>query len=108
MTDWLRQMLGLSNAWQGTIHDTASTASLVAMLCARERTLAKGLPDGGLQVSEKPLTVYYSVLSHSSIEKAAMMAGFGRDNLRPIPADSNHSLCVAESRAQLSGISSQA
>jgi len=94
MTDWLRQMLGLSNAWQGTIHDTASTASLVAMLCARERSLAKGLPAGGLQAAERPLTVYYSVISHSSIEKAAMLAGFGRDNLRAIPTDANHSLRV--------------
>src|SRR5258705_8341154 len=94
MTGWLRQMLGLSNAWQGTIHDTASTASLVAMLCARERSLAEGLPAAGLQAAEKPLTVYYSVISHSSIEKAAMLAGFGRDNLRAIPTDANHSLRV--------------
>jgi aromatic-L-amino-acid decarboxylase len=94
MTDWLRQMLGLSNAWQGTIHDTASTASLVAMICARERLLAKGLPQGGLQAAERPLTVYYSVLSHSSIEKAAMLAGFGRDNLRPIPTDPDHRLRI--------------
>ena len=36
-TDWLRQMLGLSNAWSGVIQDTASTSSLVALLCARER-----------------------------------------------------------------------
>ncbi len=94
MTDWLRQMLGLSAAWQGTIHDTASTASLVALLCARERALSKGSPQGGLQAARKPLTVYYSVISHSSIEKAAMLAGFGRDNLRPIPTDAAHSLRV--------------
>jgi len=90
MTDWLRQMLGLSTAWQGTIHDTASTASLVALMCARERALAKGRPLGGMQAADKPLTVYYSVISHSSIEKAAMLAGFGRDNLRPIPTDAAH------------------
>ena len=84
MTDWLRQMIGLSPAWQGTIHDTASTASLVAMICARERS-------GGLQ-GGKPLIVYYSVLSHSSIEKAAMLAGFGRDNLRAIATDAAHSV----------------
>ncbi len=90
MTDWLRQMLGLTTAWQGTIHDTASTASLVALLCARERALAKGGPQGGMQAADKPLTVYYSVISHSSIEKAAMLAGFGRDNLRPIPTDAAH------------------
>ncbi len=36
-TDWLRQMLGLSAAWSGVIQDTASTSTLVALLCARER-----------------------------------------------------------------------
>ena len=35
--DWLRQMVGLSGAWSGVVHDTASTATLTALLCARER-----------------------------------------------------------------------
>ncbi len=34
--DWMRQMLGLSEAWSGVINDTASTSTLVALLCARE------------------------------------------------------------------------
>ena len=38
VTDWMRQMLGLSEAWSGVINDTASTSTLVALLCARERT----------------------------------------------------------------------
>jgi aromatic-L-amino-acid decarboxylase len=91
-TDWLRQMLGLSSAWQGTIHDTASTASFVALLSARERTLEQSA--AGLQGAPKPLTVYYSVQSNSSIEKAAILAGFGRDNLRAIPTDEAHRLRV--------------
>ncbi len=37
VTDWMRQMLGLSEAWSGVIQDTASTCTLVALLCARER-----------------------------------------------------------------------
>ena len=93
-TDWLRQMVGLSPAWQGTIHDTASTASLVALICARERALLPASPGGGLQAAERPLTVYYSVLAHSSIQKAAMLAGFGADNLRPIATDGEHRLRV--------------
>ncbi len=36
VTDWVRQMIGLSSAWSGVIQDTASTSSLVALLCARE------------------------------------------------------------------------
>src|SRR5580658_1596275 len=37
MTDWMRQMTGLSDAWSGVIQDTASTSTLVALICARER-----------------------------------------------------------------------
>jgi aromatic-L-amino-acid decarboxylase len=93
VTDWLRQMVGLSGAWQGTIHDTASTASLVALICARERVLSRARTDG-LQAAANPLTVYYSVLSHSSIQKAAMLAGFGGAQLKPIATDAAHGVRV--------------
>jgi aromatic-L-amino-acid decarboxylase len=86
-TDWLRQMLGLSPAWSGVIQDTASTSSLVALLCARERTTRYGLSRGGLQAEAKPLTVYISAHSHSSVEKAALLAGFGREHIRVVPHD---------------------
>ena len=74
-TDWLRQMLGLSDAWSGVIQDTASTATLVALICARERATDHGAARGGLQASERPLIVYASSQSHSSVEKAALLAG---------------------------------
>ena len=38
VADWVRQMVGLSDAWSGVIQDTASTGTLIALLCARERT----------------------------------------------------------------------
>ena len=87
MTEWVRQMVGLSTEWSGVIQDTASTSTLVALLCARERTTAYGLARGGLQGEAAPLVVYVSSHSHSSVEKAALLAGFGRDNLRLIPHD---------------------
>jgi aromatic-L-amino-acid/L-tryptophan decarboxylase len=86
-TDWLRQMLGLSSAWNGVIQDTASTSSLVALLCARERTTRYGLGRGGLQAETAPLIIYTSAHSHSSIEKAALLAGFGREHIRVVPHD---------------------
>src|SRR5690348_9916354 len=49
VTDWLRQMVGLSNAWSGVIQDTASTSTLIALLCARERVSNYSLTRGGLQ-----------------------------------------------------------
>ena len=90
--DWMRQMVGLSSAWSGAIHDTASTATLVALLCARERASAFSLRGGGLQSVPQPLAVYASAESHSSVEKAALLAGFGRDHLRAIPVDETFAL----------------
>src|SRR5262245_10267189 len=84
-TDWMRQMLGLSDAWSGVIQDTASTSPLVALVCARERTTNFSLTRGGLQAEAKPLVVYTSAHSHSSVDKAALLAGFGRANVRIVP-----------------------
>ncbi len=91
-TDWFRQMLGLSGSWSGVIQDTASTTSLVALLCARERATDHGAARGGLQAEPQPLVVYSSEHNHSSIEKAVLLAGFGRENLRLIPTDRDHAL----------------
>jgi aromatic-L-amino-acid decarboxylase len=91
-TDWVRQMVGLSGAWSGVIQDTASTSTLIALLCARERSTRYSLGRGGLQAEEQPLVVYTSGQSHSSIEKAALLTGFGRDNVRWIAHDSNYAL----------------
>src|SRR4029453_5266742 len=54
-TDWLRQMVGLSDAWHGVIQDTASTSTLLALICARERTSDYALGRGGLQDGREPL-----------------------------------------------------
>ena len=92
VVDWVRQLVGLSEAWSGVIQDTASTSTLVALLCARERSTAYGLSRGGLQAEEQPLVVYTSDQSHSSVEKAALLAGFGRDNVRHIAHDAAYAL----------------
>ena len=90
--DWMRQMTGLSEAWHGVIQDTASTSTLVALITARERTTGFALTRGGLQAEPRPLTIYVSAQSHSSVDKAALLAGFGRDNLRLVPCDEQHAM----------------
>ena len=90
--DWLRQMLGLSAAFTGVIQDTASTATFCALLCARERSSGFSQNRGGLQGEPAALIVYASDQGHSSIPKAALLAGFGKDHLRLIPTDENHAL----------------
>jgi aromatic-L-amino-acid decarboxylase len=88
VTDWLRELCGLSDEWYGAIHDTASTACLVAMLVARERATDLSEDRGGLQAERAPLVVYASTQAHSSVPKSVLLAGFGRDNLRLVPVDS--------------------
>jgi aromatic-L-amino-acid decarboxylase len=90
--DWARQMLDLSDAWRGVIQDTASTSTLVALIAARERASDFSLARGGLQGESTPLTIYVSAQSHSSVEKAALLAGFGRSNLRAIATDDRFAL----------------
>jgi aromatic-L-amino-acid decarboxylase len=90
--DWVRQMVGLSPAWSGVIQDTASTATLVALVCARERASGFSLARGGLQGQKEALVVYVSAHSHSSVEKAALLAGFGRANLRSVATDEVHAM----------------
>ena len=92
VTDWLRQMVGLQDGWRGVIQDTASTSTLVALVCARERATAYSLSHGGLQSQPQPLTVYASRHSHTSVDKAALLAGFGRDNVRLVPYDDEYAM----------------
>ena len=88
VVDWLRQLLGLPPGLRGIILDTASMATMVALAAAREqadldvrqRGLA-GRPDLPL------LRIYTSQQAHSSVEKAAIALGLGRDGVRVIGVD---------------------
>ncbi len=88
--DWLVEMLGLperflsSGRGGGVIQDTASSASLCALVAARERTSGGKTNEEGC---DGKLTAYCSNQAHSSIEKAVKIAGLGRHNLRAIESD---------------------
>jgi aromatic-L-amino-acid/L-tryptophan decarboxylase len=92
--EWLRQMVGLPDTFSGVIQDTASTCTLCALVCARERATGFGQESGGMQGEGPPLVVYASDQAHSSIPKAALLAGFGRDHLRLVATDDEHALRV--------------
>jgi len=93
--DWLVNMLDLpkkflsSSAGGGVIEDTASTATLCAMLAGRER--ATGYKSNK-QGCDGKLVAYTSTQAHSSIEKAAMVAGIGREHVRLIEVDENFAM----------------
>jgi aromatic-L-amino-acid/L-tryptophan decarboxylase len=88
--DWLVPMLGLpgkflsTNSGGGVIQDTASSSSLCAMLAARERATSYVSNRRGC---DGRLVAYTSNQAHSSLEKAAMVAGIGMDNLRLVEVD---------------------
>jgi len=99
--DWLRQLTGLSDAWQGCIQDTASTSCLTSLLLARERASDFSQNRGGLQGEQRALVVYTTDEAHSSVVKAALLAGFGEHNLRRVEMDPHTRSMRAASLAQL-------
>ena len=93
--DWLVGMLGLpqkflsSSSGGGVIQDTASSASLCALLAARERASEYTTNKRGCNGK---LIAYASTQTHSSLEKAAMISGIGTENLRLIDVDENFAI----------------
>jgi aromatic-L-amino-acid decarboxylase len=93
--DWLRQLVGLPDTFEGVIYDTASISTLHGLAAAREATVS-GVREHGL--SPKPtipqLAIYCSEQAHSSIEKAVILLGFGQRSLRKIPVDDEFALRI--------------
>jgi aromatic-L-amino-acid decarboxylase len=82
---WLREWLKLPPEFFGMIHDTASTASMHAILAARELAA----PQARLTGEHPTLILYLSEHTHSSVDKGAIVVGIGRDNIRHIETDSD-------------------
>ncbi|MDZ4691789.1 MAG: pyridoxal-dependent decarboxylase [Terricaulis sp.] len=87
--DWLRQAFGLPEGFQGCIQDTASTATLAAVLVMRERALNYAGNSGGLS-GAPTLRIYCSAEAHTSIDRAVWFSGIGADNLVRIPIKGAH------------------
>jgi aromatic-L-amino-acid/L-tryptophan decarboxylase len=83
---WLKKMTGLPLAWKGVIQDTASTATLAAILSAREKC-TNFLSNHSGPEALKGLRVYCSSETHSSIEKAVKIVGLGSRNLVKVKVD---------------------
>lgn len=85
MLDWLRQAVDLPDAFTGVIQDSASTATLAAVLTMRERALEWAGNQQGL-TGQPRLRIYASDQNHSSIDRALWISGIGADNLVRVPA----------------------
>ncbi len=88
VTNWMRDMTGLPPSWEGVIQDSASSATLVALLTAREKLTGYKCNETGLYGFRK-MRVYCSSEAHSSIDKGVKIAGLGSENLVKIPVDEN-------------------
>ncbi|TYB91140.1 pyridoxal-dependent decarboxylase [Oceaniovalibus sp. ACAM 378] len=91
MVVWLRDAMGLPSAMTGTIHDSATTATLSAVLTMRETALAFRSNVTGLSVQPR-LRLYASEQTHSSVDKAVRIAGIGQDNLVKVALDSRFAM----------------
>jgi aromatic-L-amino-acid decarboxylase len=93
--DWTAEMLGLPESFRshtpggGVIQDTASSATLCALLAARERASGGTASSRGVR---QPFTAYASTQANSSVDKALMIAGLGADNLRHVEVDERFAL----------------
>ncbi len=100
MVDWLRQAVGLPDGFVGTIHDSATNATLSAVLTMREKALGwRGLDEG---LSGGPILRFYaSAETHSSVDKAIRVAGIGQRNLVKVATDADRAMTGAALRAAI-------
>ena len=100
MVAWLRDALGLPAAMTGTIHDSATTATLSAVLTMREAALGWAGNQAGLSGLPR-LRLYASAQTHSSVDKAVRVAGLGQDNLVKVATDASHAMDPQALRAAI-------
>ncbi len=108
--EWLRAMLALPQDFTGVIQDSATSATLAALLCAREKATAWRGNEGGLPALGAEglrLAVYCSQEAHSSIEKSLKVAGLGKSSLRKIKADSDFAMDIKALAAAISADKAQ-
>lgn len=85
MINWLKPLMNIPTNWTGCIQDTASTATLAAMISAREKKTNWVINQKGFD--NQKLRFYCSSETHSSMDKAIKVLGAGMDNLVKIAVD---------------------
>ncbi|MCA9733306.1 MAG: aspartate aminotransferase family protein [Deferribacteres bacterium] len=88
--NWLKEMLALPSHFEGVIQDTASSATLCAILTAREKASNYQTNQQGL--AKNSYRIYCSTQTHSSVDKAVRIAGLGHENLVKVEVDEEQAL----------------
>ncbi len=104
VTSWLGEMIGLPEGFHGVIQDTASTTTLCALVCAREKATSYSVNAAGPAglAGAGALRIYASREAHSSVLKGAKIAGFGSENLVLVDIDENRAMDPADLEAKIS------
>ncbi|MCH2021354.1 MAG: pyridoxal-dependent decarboxylase [Saprospiraceae bacterium] len=89
--NWIKELIGIPLDFEGVIQDTASTATLTAIITAREQSSDYNINDNGIEKNN--LRVYCSSEAHSSVEKAVKIMGLGRKSLVKVNTDKGLSMC---------------
>jgi aromatic-L-amino-acid/L-tryptophan decarboxylase len=97
MMIWLRDLIGLPSDFEGVIQDTASTATLAAIISAREKSTGFRINKEGA-FSEATLRIYCSEQTHSSVDKAVKICGIGSRNLVKVPVKNDFSMDASKLR----------
>ncbi len=97
---WLGKLIGVPTGFRGVIQDTASTATLCALVCARERISGYKSNQTGLDQAGT-LRIYASREAHSSVVKGARIAGFGAENVVLIDIDDSRAMSAADLTTQI-------
>ena len=101
MIEWIAALLGLEDdGFSGVINDTASTSTLSAILMAREKITQFGGRNVGLYAFP-PLRIYVSPEAHSSIKKAAWLAGIGAENVLEVPTNDQDQMDAKQLEVQI-------
>ncbi len=87
-TGWLRRAVGLPSGFVGTIHDSATTCTLSAVITMRDRATGWASTQDGL--TGQRLRIYASAQTHSSVDKAVRLAGIGQANLVKVDTDTEY------------------
>ena len=99
VTEWIRDSIGLPSNWSGVINDTASVGTICSLLTARENHSKFKINSDGF--SNNKYKIYCSKETHSSIEKAVKIIGFGSKNLNKIDTDNNLSIDLKKLENQI-------
>ena len=100
--NWLRQMLGLSDAFTGVVYDTASVSTFHAIAAARAAISERDIGEDGMAgVGAPRLCMYTSQEAHSSVEKAGIALGLGRNGVRKVGVDDRFRMDAVELEAAI-------